>query len=158
MDKQDLGGFHAIARERGLVSEDPFEFHRAFFDLPVPGEAYGVMRGTLPGTSLFGRVVSGVERKIAGPPAYWDRILDELPHGPCGSDTVLLPVRADAPDAHPDTGKPWGDGGFAIRRGVLVAWRPRHGNAQANGAQLDDLVRRAVALAEEHGLLQTVPT
>jgi hypothetical protein len=73
MDSQDLAGFHAIARERGLASEDPFEFHRAFSDLPVPGEAYGVMRGTLPGTSLFGRVVAGVERKIGGPPAYGER-------------------------------------------------------------------------------------
>jgi hypothetical protein len=53
MDSQDLAGFHAIARERGLASEDPFEFQRAFSDLPVPGEAYGVMRGTLPGTSLW---------------------------------------------------------------------------------------------------------
>jgi hypothetical protein len=158
MDSQDLAGFHAIARERGLASEDPFEFQRAFSDLPVPGEAYGVMRGTLPGTSLFGRVVAGVEREIGGPPAYWDRILDELPHGPCGSDTVLLAVRADAPDAHPDTGMPWGDGGFAIRRGVLVAWQPRLGSAQADGAQLDELVRRVVSLAEQEGLLQDAHT
>jgi hypothetical protein len=152
-DNQDLGGFHAIARERGLASEDPFEFHRAFCDLPVPGEAYGVMRGTLPGTSLFGRVVAGLERKIRDPPAYWDRILEELPHGPFGSDTVLVAVRPDAPDAHPDTGMPWGDGGFAVRRGVLVAWRPRRGHAQADGAQLDELARSVAALAESQGLL-----
>jgi hypothetical protein len=153
MDNQDLAGFHAIARERGLASEDPYEFHRAFCDLPVPGEAYGVMRGTLPGTSLFGRVVAGVERKIRDPPAYWDRILEELPHGPYGSDTVLVAVRTDAPDAHPDTGTPWGDGGFAVRRGVLVAWRPRRGNAQADGVQLDELARSVAALAETQGLL-----
>jgi hypothetical protein len=157
MDSQDLAGFHAITRERGLAPEDPFEFHRAFSDLPVPGEAYGVMRGTLPGTSVFGRVVAGVERTIAGPPAYWDRILDELPHGPCGSDTVLLALRPDAPDAHPDTGMPWGDGGFAVRRGVLVAWQPRRGSAQADGAQLDALARSVVALAGDQGLLQTTP-
>jgi hypothetical protein len=153
MDNQDLAGFHAIARERGLASEDPYEFHRAFCDLPVPGEAYGVMRGTLPGTSLFGRVVAGVERKIRDPPAYWDRILEELPHGPYGSDTVLVAVRTDAPDVHPDTGTPWGDGGFAVRRGVLVAWRPRRGNAQADGVQLDELARSVAALAETQGLL-----
>ena len=155
MDSQDLAGFHAIARERGFASEDPFEFHRAFSDLPVPGEAYGVMRGTLPGTSVFGRVVAGVERKIGPPPAYWDRILDELPHGPCGSDTVLLALPPETPDAHPDTGMPWGDGGFAVRRGVLVAWRPRLENAQADGAQLDELARSVVALAEDQGLLRT---
>jgi hypothetical protein len=109
-------------------------------------------------TTMFGRVVAGVEREIGGPPAYWDRILDELPHGPCGSDTVLLAVRPDAPDAHPDTGMPWGDGGFAIRRGVLVAWQPRLGSAQADGAQLDELVRRVVSLAEQEGLLQDAPT
>ena len=152
MDGQDLAGFHAIARERGLASEDPFEFHRAFSDLPVPGEAYGVMRGTLPGTSVFGRVVAGVERTIAGPPAYWDRILDELPHGPCGSDAVLLAVGPEAPDSSPAAGIPWGDGGFAVRRGVLVAWQPRRGSAQADGAELDALVRRVVALAESQGL------
>jgi hypothetical protein len=158
MDSQDLAGFHAIAGQRGLASEDPFEFHRAFSDLPLPGEAYGVMRGTLSGTSLFGRVVAGVERKIGPPPAYWDRILDELPHGPFGSDTVLLAVRPDAPDAHPDTGTPWGDGGFTIRRGLLVAWQPRLGSAHADGAQLDELVRRAVTLAEHQGLLPGAAT
>jgi hypothetical protein len=99
--------------------------------------------------------VAGVERKIGGPPAYWDRILDELPHGPCGSDAVLMAVRSDAPDSQPDTGVPWGDGGFAVRRGVLVAWRPRHGSAQADGVQLDELTRSVVALAEDHGLLPT---
>jgi len=153
MDNQDLAGFHAIARERGLDSEDPFAFHRAFCDLPVPGEAYGVMRGRLPGTSLFGRVVAGVERTISGPPAYWDRILGELPHGPCGSDAVLVAVRPDAPDAHPDTGMPWGDGGFAVRRGVLVAWQPRLGTPQADGGKLDQLVSTVARLAEDQGLL-----
>jgi hypothetical protein len=48
---------------------------------------------------------------------------------------------------------PWGDGGFAVRRGVLVAWRPRHGTAQANGEQLDELARSVAALAEDQGLL-----
>lgn len=153
LDSQDLGGFHAMARERGLASEDPYAFHNAFPDLPVPGEAYGVMRGTLPGTSITGRVVAGVERIIGGPPAYWDRVLDELPHGPTGSDTVLIPVRPDAPDAHPDTGMPWGDGGFAVRRGVLVAWQPR-ATPQADGAALDALVGHVVGLAEQQGLLQ----
>jgi hypothetical protein len=154
MDGQDLAGFHAIARERGLASEDPFEFHRAFPDLPVPGEAYGVMRGTLPGTSITGRVVAGIDRIVSGPPAYWDRVLDELPHGPTGSDTVLIPVRPDAPDAHPDTGMAWGDGGFAVRRGVLVAWQPR-ATPQADGAALDALVGHVVGLAEHQNLLQT---
>ena len=153
MDGQDLAGFHAIARERGLASEDPFAFHRAFSDLPVPGEAYGVMRGTLPGTSLFGRVVAGVERKIGGPPAYWDRILDELPHGPYGSDAVLLAVRPDAPDSHPDTGSRGATA--ASPSGAASSWRgsPRHGSAQADGAQLDELVSRVARFAEEQGLL-----
>ena len=74
-----------------------------------------------------------------------------------GSDTVLLAVRPDAPDAHPDTGMAWGDGGFAVRRGVLVAWQPRKGNAQADGAQLDELVRSVAALAEQQGLLESAP-
>ena len=152
LDNQDLRGFHAIARERGLASEDPYAFHRAFPDLPVPGEAYGVMRGTLPGTTVTGRVVAGVERSLAGPPPYWDRVLDEMPHGPAGSDTVIVPVRPGAPDAHPDTGAAWGDGGYAVRRGLLVAWRPR-ATPNADGAALDALAAEAVALAREQGLL-----
>jgi hypothetical protein len=156
IDSQDLGGFHAIAKERGLASEDPYEFHRAFPDLPVPGEAYGVMRGTLPGTSITGRVVAGIDRIVSGPPAYWDRVLDQLPHGPTGSDTVLIPARPDVPDAHPEIGMPWGDGGFAVRRGVLVAWQPR-ATPHADGAALDALVGHVVALAEHQGLLQTAP-
>ena len=152
LDSQDLAGFHRIATERGLASEDPYEFHRAFPDLPVPGEAYGVMRGVLPGSSLTGRVVAGVERSMAGPPPYWDRVLDEMPHGPTGSDTVLLPVRPEVPDAHPDTGMAWGDGGFAVRRGVLVAWQPRT-TVQADGAGLDALVEHVAGLAEQQGLL-----
>ena len=152
IDSQNLGAFHAIARERGLASEDPYAFHRAFPDLPVPGEAYGVMRGTLPGTSITGRVVAGIDRIVAGPPAYWDRVLEELPHGPTGSDTVLIPVRPDVPDAHPDDGMEWGDGGFAVRRGVLVAWQPR-ATADADGPAMDALVGHVVALAEQQQLL-----
>jgi hypothetical protein len=37
---------------------------------------------------------------------------------------------------------------------VLVAWQARLGSAQADGAQLDQLVRRVVALADQQGLLQ----
>ena len=95
-----------------------------------------------------------MDRIVAGPPAYWDRVLEELPHGPTGSDTVLIPVRPEAPDAHPDMGMPWGDGGFAIRRGVLVAWQPR-ATANADGAAIDALVGHVVALAEHQGVLQT---
>ena len=113
------------------------------------------MRGTLPGTALFGRVLVGIERSITGPPPYWDRVLDELPHGPYGSDAVLLAVGPDVPDAHPDTGARWGEGAVAVRRGVFVAWQPRR-SAQADGVALDDLVRRAAAEAEGLGLIGTV--
>jgi hypothetical protein len=47
---------------------------------------------------------------------------------------------------------PWGDGGFAVRRGVLVAWQPR-ATPQADGAGLDALVGHVVALAGQQGLL-----
>ena len=33
-----------IGRDRGWVVEDPLSFHRAFPQLPVPGEAFGVLR------------------------------------------------------------------------------------------------------------------
>ena len=62
-------------------------------------------------------------------------------------------MRADVPDAHPDRGMPWGNGGFAIRRGILVAWQPRMKSVQAEGALLDELVGHVVALAEQQQLL-----
>ena len=111
------------SRTSGLASEDPFEFHRAFCDLPLPGRSVRRDARDAPGASSNlrpGRGGRGAQDPDLRPRTGTDP--RRASHGPFGSDTVLLAVRRpDAPDAHPDIGTPWGDGGFTIRRGVLVA-------------------------------------
>jgi hypothetical protein len=153
LDSQDLGKAAAVGAERGLVSEDPFAFHRGFGDLPVPGEAIGVFRGTLPGTSLTGRLVTAIERPLRPPPPDWDRVLDTLPHGAFGCDSVLFPVRPGAPDANSDVGAVWGGNSrYALRRGVFVGWRARS-SPHTDGGELDALAAEAAAFAASEGLL-----
>lgn len=45
------------AARYGLELEDPFAYHHAFPSVPVPGFARVVLRGTLPGLGLAGRLV-----------------------------------------------------------------------------------------------------
>ena len=65
-----------IADERGMAVEDPRAFHAAFPGLNLPGEAFGVLHGRLPGhrpdgaTALLRRAADGAPRRL---PA--------LPHG-----------------------------------------------------------------------------
>ncbi len=152
LDGQSFSKAHWIAKERGLVSEDPFEFHRAFCDMPVPGEAFAVFRGNLAGTSIRGRLVSALERRMFPPPPDWDRIV-RLPDGQWGCDSVLFPVRGDVPDQHSDVGEIWGEQSrYAIRRGVFVAWRARL-HSQTNGEEWDELATDALAFAGNEGLL-----
>ena len=56
-----------IADERGLAVEDPMSFHPAFPGLNFPGEAFGVMHGRLPGTTLVGRLLCCAERRMDMP-------------------------------------------------------------------------------------------
>jgi hypothetical protein len=150
---QDLKQAHLVARERGLLAEDPFAFHLAFPYLPVPGEAFGVYRGTLPGTAIQGRLVNAIERPLANPPAGWKKYLKEMPWGEFGCDSVLFPLRPDVEDAHSAVGELFAERArYAIRRGVFVGWRGRI-SPQADGGELDALTADAVAFATEQGLL-----
>jgi hypothetical protein len=51
----------------GLESEDPLAYHRAFPSLPVPGVGCVVLRGSLPGLGVPGRLVVHRERGAARP-------------------------------------------------------------------------------------------
>ena len=125
LDAQNLGSVVKLADETRMALEDAYAFMRGFSYLPFPGEAYGVLRGTLPGSDVHGRVVVALER-----PAWENKglqkALDKKIGGPFGCDTVLVRV----PDATPETpgieGERWIERGrVAISRGVLAAWRPR---------------------------------
>jgi hypothetical protein len=140
---------YAVAGERGMALEDSFAFHAAFANLPVPGEAFGVMRGPLPGTDgIHGRLACCAERQMQLPV--------DLDHwlkgtgGDVGCDVAMLP--APGADDTPDDGERVEDLRLAVRDGVLLAWR-RRPRWQADGPALDRLAADAVRIAAERGAL-----
>ena len=72
-----------LAGRLGLTREDPLELHRALPSLPVPGQAFAVMRGALPGIAGTARLVLATGRPAEG----WN----------IGRNAVLLPVRPGLP-------------------------------------------------------------
>jgi hypothetical protein len=126
-----------IAGERGMAVEDPHSFHVAFPLLPVPGEAFGVLRGD--GI----RMLSLLERSIEDISAIKDAFAD--PGGPVGADAVVLPApgRPDTDDGVDGTRCDFGR--FAVRGEQLVAWRARDA-WQATGEPLDALAAQARSL------------
>jgi hypothetical protein len=149
-DGQDLGAVARIAAARGLAVEDPLELMRAFSYLPIPGEPFGALRGTLPGTSVEGRLVTMLERPVSQP-IDMHKPLKQPIGGPFGCDAALIP--ATAPDTPGVIGEAAGDRlRVAVKQGVLAAWRPRAG-ARPEDAELAQLTADTVALATERGLL-----
>jgi hypothetical protein len=138
----------AIADERGLAVEDPRAFHTAFPAINVPGEAFAVLRGRLPGTELTGRVLCCAERPMYIPEEI-GRLLSD-PGGDAGCDVAVLEV-ATATPATPPEGEVEGDLRVAIAGGVLTARRPRRG-WQADGAALDRLSADVAAIVRRRGL------
>ena len=137
-----------VAGERDMDVEDPRAFHAAFPDLNVPGEAFGVLRGRLPGTALSGRLLCCAERPMVLPDDYRAFLTD--PGGPAGSDVAVLSVPVDAPATAPE-GEVVGDLRVAVADGVLTAWRLRP-TWQANGPALDRLAADVAAFVRARGL------
>lgn len=134
-DGQKIGSVVQLAQETGMTLEDGHAFMRHFGHVPFPGEIYGLLRGTLPGTNVQGRVAVALER-----PAYENTDLQKaLKHrigGPFGCDTVMVRVDPQTPETPGIQGERWIEGGrVAIKRGVLAAWRPR----ERNSAQLHEV-------------------
>jgi hypothetical protein len=131
---------------------DSFAFHGAFPNLPVPGEAFGVLRGPLPGTGgIHGRLACCAERQMQLP--------IDLEHwlagagGDVGCDVAMLPAAPGAIDM-PDDGERVEDLRVAVTDGVLLAWR-RRPRWQADGAALDRLASDTVRIAAGRGVLAT---
>jgi hypothetical protein len=126
----------AIADARGLAVEDPRAFHTAFGAINVPGEAFAVLRGRLPGTELTGRLLCCADRPLHSDPA-----------GSAGCDVAALEVaRATLPEGGVE-----GDLRVAIADGVLTAWRPRE-SRQADGPALDRLAADVATIVRRRGL------
>jgi hypothetical protein len=136
-----------LADERGMAVEDPRAFHNAFPGLNVPGEAFGVLNGRLPGTTLTGRLLCCAERPMVLPDAFREFLTD--PGGAAGSDVAVVAVRPDAPSTPPE-GELDGDLRVAVADGVLTAWRLRP-SWQANGPALDRLAADVAAVVRQRG-------
>ena len=128
-------GFNEYAERNGLVHEDPAAFHRAFPSLPSPGHAVAVMRGSLPGTSVPGRVVYYAEHPLAEKQNVRGGIVFKTGH----EDTPPEGV-ADA------------DNGFVFeaRDGIGLAWSKASWGWK--WAYDDDFPQRAAALVDARGL------
>ena len=137
-----------IADARGLAVEDPRAFHAAFPGLNLPGEAFGVLRGRLPGTALTGRLVCCAERPLALPDDFRAFLSD--PGGAVGCDVVVVPVAPEAAPTPPE-GEPCGSLRIAVADGVLTAWRVRP-SWQADVAALDRLVPDVAEVMKRRGL------
>jgi hypothetical protein len=102
----------------------------------VPGEAFAVLRGRLPGTELTGRLLCCADRPLHSDPA-----------GSAGCDVAALEVaRATLPEGGVE-----GDLRVAIADGVLTAWRPRE-SRQADGPALDRLAADVATIVRRRGL------
>jgi hypothetical protein len=137
-----------VADERRMAVEDPRVFHAAFPDLNIPGEAFGVLHGRLPGTTLTGRLLCCAERPMVLPDDYRQFLTD--PGGPAGSDVAVVPVSPDAPATGVE-GEVEGDLRVAVGDGVLTAWRLRP-TWQPNGEALDRLAADVAAVVHRRGL------
>jgi hypothetical protein len=138
----------AVADERGLAVEDPRAFHTAFGAINVPGEAFAVLRGRLPGTELTGRLLCCAERPLHLP-AELAPLLSH-PGGIAGCDVAALEVATATPATVPE-GEIEGDLRVAIAGGVLTAWRPRR-SWQADGPALDRLAADVATIVRRRGL------
>jgi hypothetical protein len=131
-----------------MAVEDPRAFHTAFPGLNVPGEAFGVLHGRLPGTTLTGRLLCCAERPMALPDDFRELLTD--PGGPAGSDVAVVEVRTNGPATAPE-GEVEADLRVAVAGGVLTAWRLRP-TWQADGPALDRLATDVAAVLRRRRL------
>ena len=129
----------ALAARLQLAREDPLELHRALPSLPVPGQAFAVLRGALPGIAGTARLVIATGRPAEG----WN----------IGRNAVLLAVRPGLP--------PTPVGGVVEREAKLrwhvagdyAAFHAYRTGGAADVGDVDGLIARVAALARERGLV-----
>jgi hypothetical protein len=114
-----------------MTPEDTLAFHRAFPQLAVPGHAFAVWRGTLPGTEAAGRLAAYVETGARA-------------DTPFGVNAAVLEVEPDAETVSEIVG----DAQLTVADGLLSLQRVRDGELDAAplialGREAFELSRRA---------------
>ncbi len=128
---------HRLGRRWAMALEDPRAYHRALPTVPVPGTAWAVVRGVLPGSSTPARIALHTEAPLPGG---------------SGRTALLLAAGAAAPTA------PGGvrlEGApvplrYAVHGGVLAVWVMRHRDRGLG--DVDALVEHGVPLARRLGV------
>jgi hypothetical protein len=136
-----LEALHGCAAELSMTLEDPAAYHRAFPSLPVPGRAFAVLRGTLPGTQVPARIAFHQERPL---------------HDNQGRTALLLKAAPGAQET-----PPWGVRvseprlGYAVRDGIVSLWILRSSGRNGDLGDLSGFLTTAFGFAIERGLVET---
>jgi hypothetical protein len=132
MDGNASGAAERIAGELGMEVEDPRAYHRAFPEVPMPGRARIVLRGSLPGTSAPARLLYTGQGSRAGMTLRGGVLL------PAAADPPELPLGGDVVE---ETGM-YGE----VVGGIAAIWDRRRVNGRLEAA---DLAQRALRTAAE---------
>lgn len=134
-----LEALHSTAAELRMTLEEPAAYHRAFPSVAVPGRAFAVLRGTLPGTDLPARIAFHAERGL---------------HDNQGRTALLLPAAPGAPET-----APWGVRvsepriGCAVRDGIVALWVLRSSGRNGDLGDLPGFLATALDYAMKEGLV-----
>jgi len=134
-----LEALHGLAGELGMTLEEPDAYHRAFPHVAVPGRAFAVLHGVLPGTATSARIAFHRERPLS----------DNQ-----GRTALLLPAAPGAQET-----PPWGMRlreprlGYAVRDGIVAIWVQRSSGRNGDLGDIPGLLRTAYAFALERGLV-----
>ena len=128
---------HQLARRYRLQLEDPNHYHRAFPRVPVPGTAWAVLRGRLPGAGPVARIALHTEAPLPGG---------------VGRTALLLPA-GGVPSTEPGGVQVLGSPvplRYAIMDGIYAVWVTRNG---ASGlGSVTTLLGPGTALARRLGV------
>lgn len=131
-----LAPLRELSARLGMAIEDPEAYHRAFPSSSVPGRAFAVLRGALPGSGEPMRIVFHRE--------------GSLNTGNLGRTAVLLPA-GGAPPTPPGgvrTAAPEPAGyTVAVAGGVLAVWQPRNSGRRGDLGDVDGLLAAATGIA-----------
>ncbi|MDW5597445.1 hypothetical protein VSS74_24060 [Conexibacter stalactiti] len=136
-----LEALHGCAAELSMTLEEPAAYHRAFPSVAVPGRAFAVLRGTLPGTAVPARIAFHHERPLNDNQGRTALLLEAAPGT---EETPPWGVRVDEPRL-----------GYSVRDGIVALWILRSSGRNGDLGDLSGFLTTAFGYAIERGLVET---